>query len=563
MPDWMTLLSWMATYWLHSTLLLGGTWLWFRLRRPASHALCESAWKLAAVGAFLTASLQLGLSIESPLNWAVRTALSKHVEDQAPQVSSLANPGHLKHSEPDDSSELALRESDTSATSVISDELPSSNQFAFDSESQPSRNGIAQDSGDIILLPEQRVASSAVRNAEPAWLIAARHWSKSIMMALGGSLIALSLFGLFKVLAEYFCFVGRMRTCEEITTGSARKSLDRLLTAVKSRRRVTLLIAEDDLEPGAWGLWNWRIVLPPRAIDELPPEELNALLAHELAHLVRGDQWWIWLGHLLTICFGWQPLNRLAFREWRQAAEYLCDAWAVERNVTRLSLARCLTSVAEWRFSSTVPLAGVGGENRSSLSRRVERLIDDTSLNDPWQSRGRRQLLMATGCCIAVLTIWCAPTAVLRAGGSSHETTAALGNEAAIENSLNPDSPASLADKGDPSIVAGDPTVSESNVERENHTQPNPELVAFQKRLDSATVNWDSIPPGRLTRVVLSEVTVELQGLVDELSDLEVRLAESPRFKRSSRIQVQLQHFRARLQLISRTRETLAAQLKL
>src|SRR5438477_12831517 len=52
-------LSWSATYLIHSTCLLAGVWLYLRVRPGAGHALRETLWKTALVGSILTASAQM------------------------------------------------------------------------------------------------------------------------------------------------------------------------------------------------------------------------------------------------------------------------------------------------------------------------------------------------------------------------------------------------------------------------------------------------------------------------------------------------------------------------
>src|SRR5262245_20114372 len=54
-----TIVALVATYLLHSTLLLGGVWLAIALTRSRSAVLQERLWKLAALAPLLTAPLQL------------------------------------------------------------------------------------------------------------------------------------------------------------------------------------------------------------------------------------------------------------------------------------------------------------------------------------------------------------------------------------------------------------------------------------------------------------------------------------------------------------------------
>lgn len=188
-----------------------------------------------------------------------------------------------------------------------------------------------------------------------------------------------------------------------------------------------LLIVPGFSEPAAFGVWRPTIVLPP-SCEALPRDELRAVLAHELGHIVRGDVWWLLIGRVLTTVLGFQPLNRIARREWTAAAECLCDSWAVDRGVERLTLARCLTALAEHRLTGVSladALAAVGSP--SSLRTRIERLVSDP-VADPWSQRSRRWLLSGSVIAAAVVVAMLLPlpkavtASVLRPLGSGlHE----------------------------------------------------------------------------------------------------------------------------------------------
>ncbi len=186
-----------------------------------------------------------------------------------------------------------------------------------------------------------------------------------------------------------------------------------LLTDVLRRanvgRRVRLLVSTSDRPPAAFGLFRWTIVLPQELIPTLQPDELRALLGHEVAHLARGDAVWLWIGRIACACFAFQPLNFLARGRLRLAAEFLCDDWAVRNSANRFALARCLTRVAEWtaQFSpQPVELAALG--SRSSLSERVESLIRNRPCADSWDSGHRLLLVWPAALAIACGLACCA-----------------------------------------------------------------------------------------------------------------------------------------------------------
>ena len=122
-------------------------------------------------------------------------------------------------------------------------------------------------------------------------------------------------------------------------------------------------------------------MVPLRATRELPPEQIDALLAHELAHHARRDPLWHAVTRCLCAVFFFQPLHHVAHRRLRETSELLADAWAVERTGDREALAACLTVVAGWLMRHPAPLSVPAMAARGSmLERRVSRLVTGDTL---------------------------------------------------------------------------------------------------------------------------------------------------------------------------------------
>jgi beta-lactamase regulating signal transducer with metallopeptidase domain len=93
------------------------------------------------------------------------------------------------------------------------------------------------------------------------------------------------------------------------------------------RRVPRLTVAESAASPVVLG--TSEICVPRRFLSDLTPEEQSGVLAHEVAHLVRRDPWWLLLAVTLESLFFFQPLNRLARVRLQDEAELLSDALAV------------------------------------------------------------------------------------------------------------------------------------------------------------------------------------------------------------------------------------------
>ncbi|WP_274622398.1 M56 family metallopeptidase [Myxococcus fulvus] len=104
----------------------------------------------------------------------------------------------------------------------------------------------------------------------------------------------------------------------------------RELAASAGLRRVPALLVSDQVtSPLATGLWEPVVVLPTKAVRRLPLAGLRMALAHEVAHLKRGDLWLGWVPALTEALLFFHPLARCAVKEYALAREEACDAEAL------------------------------------------------------------------------------------------------------------------------------------------------------------------------------------------------------------------------------------------
>ena len=82
--------------------------------------------------------------------------------------------------------------------------------------------------------------------------------------------------------------------------------------------------------PQVTGLWHPCVLLP--ANEVLTPEESSMALAHELAHLRRGDLWLGWAPAIAQRLFFFHPLVAWAMREYALHREAACDAQVLQQH---------------------------------------------------------------------------------------------------------------------------------------------------------------------------------------------------------------------------------------
>ena len=125
--------------------------------------------------------------------------------------------------------------------------------------------------------------------------------------------------------------------------------------------------------PFVLGLVRPRIYLPFR----MPEGTLDLVLAHERAHIRRGDHWWKPLGFLLLAVYWFHPLLWLGYVLFCRDVETACDE-AVIRDLDRAGRGDYAQALADWgapeRRISPCPLAfgetGVKGRIKRVLRYR-------------------------------------------------------------------------------------------------------------------------------------------------------------------------------------------------
>ncbi|MFN3389788.1 MAG: M56 family metallopeptidase, partial [Allosphingosinicella sp.] len=137
-------------------------------------------------------------------------------------------------------------------------------------------------------------------------------------------------------------------------------------------RDIRLLVSHEIDSPLSWGLLRPVILLDPDALDR--PEDADAILAHETAHVLRRDWPALVASRIGVALFWFNPLVWLLDREIAQQAEEAADSHAVER----VAPARYAQTLLDWaRQSGTVALpANAIAARQPGLARRVRAIVE-------------------------------------------------------------------------------------------------------------------------------------------------------------------------------------------
>jgi len=123
--------------------------------------------------------------------------------------------------------------------------------------------------------------------------------------------------------------------------------------------------------PAAFGWLRPVVLLPVRALSGLTEEQIEAVIAHELAHIRRLDCFVNLFQIAVETLLFYHPAVWWVSQRIRIAREHCCDDEAVALCGDAVNYARALTLMAEWRTAPPLMMAA----NRSPLSQRVVRLL--------------------------------------------------------------------------------------------------------------------------------------------------------------------------------------------
>ncbi|MEZ6055744.1 MAG: M56 family metallopeptidase [Planctomycetaceae bacterium] len=190
-----------------------------------------------------------------------------------------------------------------------------------------------------------------------------------LVWSLGVLLFAARLFG------GWCCLRGLMQRGTSPLPTEWMSRVDRLAMNLRVSRPVTFLVSQIVQVPATFGWWRPVVLVPASILTSLAPLEVEALLAHELAHIRRAD----WLVNLLqciveTLLF-YHPAVWWVSGQVRKHRECICDDLAVEAIGDRLVYTRALAALVEHAY---VPRLVTAAGGQGDVVSRIRRLLGVT-----------------------------------------------------------------------------------------------------------------------------------------------------------------------------------------
>lgn len=153
--------------------------------------------------------------------------------------------------------------------------------------------------------------------------------------------------------------------------------------------------------PIALGWLKPLVLLPLGFVNQLPIAEVEAVLAHELAHIARRDWVFNLLQAFIESLFYYHPAVWWVSQVIRRERENACDDAALAATGNPLAFARALVQVQEMATPLPVLALALSGKRRRPLLERVRRILNQT----PQQQHQVMEKITATIILLALLAL--------------------------------------------------------------------------------------------------------------------------------------------------------------
>jgi len=156
------------------------------------------------------------------------------------------------------------------------------------------------------------------------------------------------------------------------------ESFAQLVKRIGISRPVELRISWRISSPLAMGVLRSVVLLPASALTSLSPEQLEVVLAHELAHIRRADYLWNMLQTMVETLFFFHPAVWWVSRNLRRYRELCCDDAALACCADPLTYATALLRLEEERSSRPLLAMALDGHESGGLRTRIARILGET-----------------------------------------------------------------------------------------------------------------------------------------------------------------------------------------
>ena len=160
------------------------------------------------------------------------------------------------------------------------------------------------------------------------------------------------------------------------THSKLQAQLDTVIEKMKVTHQVIIRTSSRITSPLTYGFYKNVILFPVGLINHLSTDEVEAIIAHELAHIQRHDWMINILQSFIEVLFFYHPVIWWLSQEIRQEREYACDDLALKHIPHKLTYAKTLLKIKEMEVSSHYQLTmNFSNHHKYTFMKRINRIL--------------------------------------------------------------------------------------------------------------------------------------------------------------------------------------------
>ncbi len=181
------------------------------------------------------------------------------------------------------------------------------------------------------------------------------------------------------------------------------RSFAKVVGQLRLAQPVVLRVSRELISPMAMGIWRTSVILPLSVATSLPAEQLEAVLAHELAHIRRWDYFCNLLQTAIECLFFFHPAVWWMNRRTRELREVCCDEIAARTCADPGIYAEALLQMEEQRAEHLQLAVALHGKS-GTLLNRIRRVMGERTME-----YGSMSVVRVAAACLVVAGLAVAP----------------------------------------------------------------------------------------------------------------------------------------------------------
>ncbi|MFY0481127.1 M56 family metallopeptidase [Flavobacterium sp. PLA-1-15] len=179
-----------------------------------------------------------------------------------------------------------------------------------------------------------------------------------------------------------------------------KERLKTLSQTIHLKKHIVLLESQLVKVPSVTGFFKPIILLPIGMLSQLPQDQVEAILLHELAHIRRKDYFVNLLQSFAEIVFFFNPGVLWVSSIIKEERENCCDDIAVSVTQCKTRFVHALISFQEYNMKNNELIMGFGGK-KNHLLNRAKRIIN----NDTKSLNGIEKTFLSIAVCAVIITM--------------------------------------------------------------------------------------------------------------------------------------------------------------